>query len=82
MITDTQKPDHINEDLQSGFRKGDWLGMIKVIQNIVSIPSLTPSKPEFDFTATKKVAHKNSAILKNYGYDMTRAIAGNNGSTM
>eukprot|EP00957_Ditylum_brightwellii_P117510 8962385-Ditylum_brightwellii.AAC.1 len=79
---DSQKPKHLDVDLHAGFRKGDWLGMIKVIQSIVLRVSLTPSKPEFNFNINKEAAHKNSAILKNYRYNMTRANAGTKGSTM
>eukprot|EP00957_Ditylum_brightwellii_P208127 15355959-Ditylum_brightwellii.AAC.1 len=79
---DSQKPEHLDANLHAGFRKGNWLGMIKVIQNIVLKPSLTPSKPEFDFNINKEALHKNIAILKNYRYNMTREIAGNKGSTM
>eukprot|EP00957_Ditylum_brightwellii_P023595 1780781-Ditylum_brightwellii.AAC.1 len=60
----------------------DWLGIIKVLRNIVSRPSVTPSKPKFDFNIDKDVAWKNSAILKNYKYYMIQAIAENKGSTM
>eukprot|EP00957_Ditylum_brightwellii_P184619 14060536-Ditylum_brightwellii.AAC.1 len=48
-IMDDQKPEHLDADQHAGFRKGDWLGMIKVIRNIISRPSVTPSKPELDF---------------------------------
>eukprot|EP00957_Ditylum_brightwellii_P077011 5852954-Ditylum_brightwellii.AAC.1 len=79
---DIKKTKHLDADLHAGFSKGDWLGMLKVMWNIVARPSLTPSKPEFNFNIDKEAAHKNSMILKNYGYDMTQAIAGNKSFTM
>eukprot|EP00957_Ditylum_brightwellii_P084707 6440641-Ditylum_brightwellii.AAC.1 len=81
-ITDGQKSKHLDTDQHAGFRKGDWLGMIKVIQNIVSRPSITPSKPKFDFKIEEEAAQKNSVILEHYVYGMARVIAGNKGSTI
>eukprot|EP00957_Ditylum_brightwellii_P106162 8098619-Ditylum_brightwellii.AAC.1 len=52
------------------------------IKKIISTPTKTPKRPEFDFNLNEESARRNSNTLKKHGYDMTRAIARNKGTTM
>eukprot|EP00957_Ditylum_brightwellii_P028881 2181989-Ditylum_brightwellii.AAC.1 len=85
-ITDDTKFEHPTSKEHAGeyagFTKGDWKGLMATIKKIISTPSKTPTRPEFDFNLNEESARRNSNTLKKYGYDMTRAIAGNKETTM
>eukprot|EP00957_Ditylum_brightwellii_P068175 5175202-Ditylum_brightwellii.AAC.1 len=76
-ITDKTKSEHQTHGKKAGFVRGDWKGMICTIKRILLNPTVTPSRPKFDFNLNEDSAKKNSETLKKYGYDMTRAIASN-----
>eukprot|EP00957_Ditylum_brightwellii_P165736 12618821-Ditylum_brightwellii.AAC.1 len=85
-ITDNTKSEHPTSKEHvgehAGFTKREWKGMIVTIKKIMSTPTKTPSRPEFDFNLNEEFAMRNSNTLKKYGYNMSRAIAGNERTTM
>eukprot|EP00957_Ditylum_brightwellii_P205795 15345482-Ditylum_brightwellii.AAC.1 len=69
-------------DNPPSFIKGDWVGMMNNVKEIMSKKCKALRKAKFDFEWLLGVARKNSNLLQKYGFDITSAIVANKGSTM